>query len=435
MDFKRLCRQKSSRAACHPPFSALQFAAMDDSKLDEVQLRRRDPAAWTALLHHETDLQDVVVTAVSAKPIVTPASHHHRQQVIRYTLALANHTDPITFIGKTTNATEVNFYRRVAPQLPGLSPRCWYTHLRQGQGLIILSDVPNHFPPASWTIDDVEDVVAQMTRWHAAFWQQEARLQREGFDHFIGIRTYDWAELHELESLYFEEGPAAIISDHAIYNARNLAPRLLRAANGLAVMRSLSGWPGILAESHLTAVADLLDDPVPMLERLRHLPVTLLHGNPHTYHWRLTLFGQRQLFDWQEAKIGAGVLDLVYFLEQFERLYNDESGGIRVRPYWPATEETIIDSYLLGLSAELGKQLDARAFRQAIPAARCLYVLLHWLPQFADWFAEMPNVYVWQRLNRMSDEQLQGTMYEPMVGLRPYLANVFQRFLRAYRTL
>ncbi|MFQ5420382.1 MAG: phosphotransferase [Anaerolineae bacterium] len=408
---------------------------MDEPKLDEGQLRRRDPAAWTALLHHEPDLQDVVVTAVSAQPITTPASYRRRQQVIRYTLALAGHTDPVTFIGKTTNPAEANFYQHIAPQLPDLAPRCWYVHQRQGRGWIILNDVPNHFPPQTWSVQALEEVIGQMTGWHSAFWRQQKRLERDGFAHFIGERTYGWTELQTLESVYFEEGPAAVISNHAIYNAHNLAPRFLRAANGLAVMRSLHGWPGILAESHLTAVADLLDDPVPILEPLRELPVTLLHGDPHTYHWRLTLFGEQRLFDWQKAGIGPGVLDLVSFLEQFERLNNAEGGGIRVRPSWPATEETIIDSYLLGMSAELGKKFNARACRQAIMAARCLFVLLHWMPQFADWFADMPNVYAWQRLNRMSDEQLLGTMYEPMVGLRPYLANVFQRFLHAYRTL
>lgn len=72
----------------------------------------------------------------------------------------------------------------------------------------------------------------------------------------------------------FEQGVA--LSRHAIHSAGRLAPLFLRAANGLVVMRALDGWPGVMGESHLSAVADLLDDPVPMLAPLLDLPLTLL---------------------------------------------------------------------------------------------------------------------------------------------------------------
>jgi hypothetical protein len=186
----------------------------------------------------------------------------------------------------------------------------------------------------------------------------------------------------------------------------------------------------------LTAVADLLDDPLPMLQPLRELPLTLLHGNPFSYHWRTTFLGGRCLIDWQKAAIGPGICDLVNFIEQFDLLYfGAERWPMQMRPECLLSEETMIDSYLLSLSSKLNNQFNAREMRLAIPAARCLYVIINWFPYFAGWFADMPNRYTWQKVNRMSDEQLKGTAFEPIAGFRPYLAAVFQRFLQAYRML
>jgi hypothetical protein len=409
---------------------------MNESKLDVAQLQKRDPTAWTALLCSELEAENVVVTAVSAEPLRTLFPHSNSRQVMRYVLTLTDHTDPITFIAKHTNGTEAVFYRDITPRIPSLAPRCWFAHIVGDEGWIVMDDVPNHFPPHKWSSDDVEDVIGDMVSLHTTFHNRAAEMRSYGFPHFIGEREYTWQELRQEQAVYFEEGPAALLSEHAIHSAGQLAPVLLQAANGLSVMRALGGWPGVLGESHLTVAADLLDDPVPILEPLVNLPETLLHGDPHCHHWHLTLFDERRLIDWQQAVVGPGVCDLVSLLEQFDLLYEDGSRwNIQVRSERPATEETIIDSYLLAMRNRLGSSFDARAVRQAIPAARCLYVLTNWLPHFATWFSQMPNKYTWQKVNRMSDEQLTGTIFQPLIGFRPYLAAVFQRFLRAYRTL
>ncbi|MCP4429098.1 MAG: hypothetical protein GY803_31825, partial [Chloroflexi bacterium] len=130
------------------------------------------------------------------------------------------------------------------------------------------------------------------------------------------------------------------------------------------------------------------------------------------------------------------VCDLVSFVDQFDMLYGgDGRWPIQLRPEWPITEETMIDSYLLSLSTQLGDKFNARDMRLALPAARCLHVLTNWFPYFANWFSDMPNKFTWQKVNRMSDEELINTTFQPMVGFRPYLTGVFQRFLRAYRML
>ncbi|MBL1129989.1 MAG: hypothetical protein D8M54_16015 [Chloroflexi bacterium] len=408
---------------------------MKESRMVTAQLQKRDPLAWSVLLRERLGKADVVVTAVSSKPLRFP-SHHGR--VSRYLLALEGHSDPITVIGKRTTPLEVQFYQHLAPQLPRLTPPCYFIHPPDDTeiGWLVLADVPNDISPERWGLEDVEAIITRLADYHAVFWGQEETLERAGLPHFLGGAPYTWEELRQEQAIYFDQGPAAMLSDHALQHAGQLAPLLLKAANGVAVMRALGGWPGILGESHLAAAADLLDDPAPMLEPLRQLPPTLLHGAPHSYHWQLSLFDDVYLLDWQKAAIGPGICDLVNFLEQFELLYADgDRCNMGVRPFWPLSEETMVDSYLIGMRARLGPTFQGRAVRQALSAARCLYVLVNWFALFAEWFAEMPNPYVWQKINTLPEDELMGSAHEPIARVRPYLQGVYGRFLQAYRSL
>jgi hypothetical protein len=409
---------------------------MNQSQVDVVQLQKRDPAAWTALLRMDLEDDGVQVTAVTAEPIRISAKGHYRRHVSRYILTLDGYADPITLIGKLTNREETIFYQEMSAHLPDLPPRCLYTHLTDDHGWIVLEDAPDDYPAATWTPNDTEALVEQMASLHAFFWQRDDDLRQLGLPHFIEGKEYTWEELRRDQAIYFEQGPAAVLSQHAIHNAGRLAPTLLSAANGLTVIRNLGGWPGILSESHIEAAISLLDDPVPMLEPLKRLPATLFHGNPHAHHWHLSLLGDFRLLDWHELRIGPGLLDLVSFMEQFDLLYeSDNRSQILIRSERNVTDETMIDSYLLTMSARLGGEFDARAMRMAIPAARCLHVLSSWMPHFAGWFSDMPNKYTWQKVNRMSDEQLAGTVFHSIIYFRPYLSGVFDRFLQAYKTL
>jgi hypothetical protein len=191
-----------------------------------------------------------------------------------------------------------------------------------------------------------------------------------------------------------------------------------------------------MGESHLLAVSDLLDDPVPMLEPLSRLPQTLLHGDMHMYHWHVTLFDQRRLLDWAKVTVGPSIYDLVSFQERFDLLFSgDELRPVYAREHAPIDEETIIDSYMLAMKTQLGKQFDAREMRRSLAAARCLYVILNWFPYFAGWFDQMPDAYTWQRVNRMPIDDMPATKVRTMLVYRPFLKRVFRRFLQAYRML
>lgn len=413
---------------------------MDESRVDVAQLLRRDPQAWTALLSQEPGLEDVVVTAVTSQPIIRKLSPgDDSPRVTRYVLVLADHSDAITLIGKETTAAEVDFYRDIAPTIPSIAPHCYLTHMSEDRGWVILDDVPNHVWPGKWSASDVEDVIDDLVLFHVQYWDQ-ARIQ-DRFPWLMHMvdrdrKTYDWPELRSELGPYFDKGPSALVSDHAIRHLGRLAPRFLEAANGLAVMRALGGWPGVIGESHLAAVSDLLDDPVPMLDPLTRLPQTIIHGDMHMYHWHVTLFDQRRLLDWGKVTIGPSIYDLVSFQERFDLLIsNDETRPVFAREESPIDEETIIDSYMLSMKAELGKQFDARETRRSLAAARCLYVLLNWFPYFAGWYDQMPDVYTWQRINRMSVDEMPTAKVRSMLVYRPFLKRVFRRFLQSYRML
>ncbi|MBK8902649.1 MAG: hypothetical protein IPM53_15785 [Anaerolineaceae bacterium] len=409
---------------------------MRQSKLLATQLQRRDPNAWTALLRDTMEVEDLVVTAVSARPI-SPHTKNSRRMT-RYLLGLAGHSDPISLIGRHIEAVEAAFYRDFALRLPHLTPGCLFLHQAEpnGSGWAVLDDVPNDIDAGRWAVSDVNAIVDKLAHLHATFIDQADDLTGAGLPLLLDRTAYPWSTLVSQQAVYFEEGPAAILSEHALTQAGQLAPLFLQAANGLVVMRDLGGWPGILGESHLTAVSDLLDDPVPLLEPLRQLPPTLLHGDPNNHHWRVTVFEDHRLTGWQTAAVGPGICDLVSFIEQFGLLENGEPGsGFKTRPLWPVNEETIIDSYLLALSHRLGSRVNTRMLRQAIPAARCLYVLTHWFPHFATWFDEMPNKFTWQKVNRMAPNEFANTPLQGFMQLRPYLSGVFERFILAFRSL
>ncbi len=382
------------------------------------------------------EIEGLVVTAVSAKPI-NPYTKSSRRMT-RYLLSLAGHADPISLIGRYIDPVEAAFYAEFAPRLPTLTPGCLFLHQTETNsgGWAVLDDVPNDISPEKWSVADVNAIVEKLAHLHALFNDQESNLTGAGLGLLLDRTTCQWESLVAENSVYFEEGPAAILSEHAMIQAGQLAPLFLQAANGLVVMRDLGGWPGILGESHLAAVADLLDDPVPLLEPLRQLPVTLLHGDPNNHHWRVTVFDDQRLTGWQTAVVGPGIFDLVSFIEQFSLLEVAESGAmLKTRPSWPVDEETMIDSYMLALSQRLGNRVNTRALRQAIPAARCLHVMTNWFPHFATWFEEMPNKYTWQKVNRMADQDFVDTPLQGFLQLRPYLSDVFERFLLAYRSL
>lgn len=389
------------------------------------QLRQHDLDAWTEVVCHNSQLDHLYVQAIKTERITS--------QQVRYELDIYGISDPLTLIGRNATPRESYFYRGVASNFPNLIPTPWLNHWDARDSWLVLPDAPHDRLPEQWQAGDVNDMLGDLALLHASHWGKKQTLfSYRWLPLLLGVNRKNQKSLHKRLS----DEERGIVSEHALRSVQGLTNEWLAAAKGLRLLIDMDGWPEVLDERHLRVMADLLDDPVPMLFRLRELPLTLIHGYPGIYNWRVSVLGARTLLDWQSVAIGPGIWDLVTFLETFG-LLQDNQMAWKVRGEWPLAEETMIDSYLLTLSAELGSSAETRTLRQAIPAARCLYILLTWLPRFYKWFDRLPDDIttrrqIWRAINEYDEHELAGTIYAPISGLRPYLAETFHRFLKSY---
>ena len=394
------------------------------------ELQQLDPNSWTRLLRQTNGVADMQVLSVKTEEA---ASNY-----TRYVLEIEGTSDPVTLLGKRTTPREAYFYREFIDPRPRLAPRCWLTHIKDEYGWIVLSDIPHDKRPSDWRSGDVSAMLQNLASQHAMYWGcKETLLEQEWLPFLLG-RERRSRRHSSIKKNYPAWTPQAV-SEHAMQTVQGLAPRWLEAANGLNTLLDLDGWQGVLGEKHLRAMGDLLDDPLPMLHPLRELPLTLVHGYPGQFNWRVSVLDTHHLVDWQEVAIGPGVCDLMAFIETFGLLHDDQMNW-SAREEWPLAEETMIDNYILAISAELGADAQTREMRRAIPAARCLYILLTWLPRFNHWFSQLPTDRIarrdiWQSINRYDEADLAGTLYQPIAGLRPYLRQTFHRFLRSFYQL
>lgn len=390
------------------------------------QLRSQRPRAWSAILAQEPEMAGVVVTQVTREKI--------KPGLIRFILELADHHEPITLIGKETNSTEAQFYRELGRRLPYLTPRCWFSHVHGEQSWVVLDEVSALRPPERWSDGDAETVVKALASLHVEFWDREDLLDKHRWliNPLEGIALDQRYQLRsrvlEQRAFYAQLGLSVNLSDHAIWSLGRLAPRFMHAAASIAFLRRCGGWPGVLEMEQLDAAAELLDDPMPILYTLRDQPLTLQHGCPTNQHWHVTFFGGARLLDWQQISAGPGITDLVHLVEQFDWLAAD-SGQFVPRASGIMNEETLVDSYILHLAAELGPLCDTRAIRQSLAAARCFHLLSYWLPRLADWFIAAQQQ--GHTLLHLTDADLTTAHLASLVALKPQLKATAQRFFAA----
>lgn len=390
------------------------------------QLQQLDHNAWTELLRLHTG--DRLLTAVGVEAIRRDAQGEH------YQIALSGYHDPIALVGRRVGAREAQFYAQLATTAGVPAARCAFSYLDADASWVVLEETPHALPPAEWHAETVAAIVRRLAGLHSLFWQDDRTLRRHWLpDYLAPRRRHAPSDSPDLAGL----------SEQAAQQVGPLAPVWRAAQAGVRALLELDGWPGVLEEKHLRAAADLLDDPLPLLHPLRQLPPTLIHGYPGIYNWRVdATLDAYHLVDWRQVARGPGVCDLATFLETFGLLL-DQQTVYRVREEWPSTEETMVDTYILHLAATLGPAAETHAVRRALPAARCLYLLTHWFPRFHKWFGQLPanpatRRAMWQAVSTPtgaeSDTAL-ATVYRPIAGLRPFLAQAFRRFLHAYHQL
>ena len=414
-------------------------------KIDELKMQR--PSAWSRLLAQNPATRGTVVTGVKKeKKLLIPGGQ-------RYLLQMAGYEEAAVLVGKNTNATEAIFFADLSPHLSSLTSYCWLSHVAGDQSWVILDEVYNDWPMNKWTAIDVESIIDQLIFLHSEFWERESHLAEFGLEMRLSQSfpsnqaSYGKEKNQAFGEKVLQPGPQdrridagqraddLFISEHAQNTAGELAPIFQQAALGLQAIQMVGGWPGVVEQEHIEALSDLLDDPVPMLYPLRQAPTTLSHGDPAPKKWFISLFGETILVDWVDIKIGPGIYDLISFIEQFD-IIETPDGTWSQRENWPISEETIIDTYLLGMGQSLGNRFDARAVRESIPAARCFYTIVNWLPRFNKWLdLDYVNSEAWADYAKMSDQELIELGFGQMASLRPHLAGLFKRLLEAYYSL
>lgn len=385
-------------------------------------LQAGDIASWTHLARQKNQNLELVVTNITQ----TPAPHG-----TRYTLTLKQHSDPITLIAQKTTAQEARFYAQLSsPQTPLLVP-CWFSHVKGKTGWIILEELPSPRSPFAWQGSDALEMMTELAMWHADYWDDTTFFRHHRWLPYYLGNTRNRLNL-------FPPKTEAQLSWQALQTTQNLAPRWLQVKEAMTLLFEVEGWLGVIDERHLRAAADLIDDPLPLFHTLRQLPMSVLHGYAGIYNWRATGWAGVRLLEWGHVSIGPSILDLVAYLETFDLLM-DGRGNWTLREEQLVSEETLIDTYLLTLSAELGKACNSHELRRAIPAARCLHTLLHWFPRLHFWISQLPTEpelrhELWHNL---SDDTLsEDSEGRPAIApLRQHLTLTFHRFLRSYYQL
>ena len=407
------------------------------------ELRRLNPQAWTALLAQDIDHGSILVTAVEREELKLEI------KAFRYLLSLDGYLEPITLIGKKTNAAEALFFGNFANKISGIAPHCLISHLEGDLGWVIHEEPYNNYRPVEWTARDIERIIDRLVRLHTETWGQEEELARVGFAHLLEGEMPDIGEEipnKEAQALLqpielskriasWERGDLSLPSDHAINNAGNLGFDLIQSAVALEKIVQRGGWPGVFEDVHRQAAADLLDDPMPMFFPLSQLPQSLIHGNAAPEAWYLDLLGSCQLSDWRSAKIGPPIYDLVCLILNIG-LIEPKEGTTSLKYAWPITEETIVDSYILAMGQRLDSEFSPALVRQVLPAVETLYILTVGIPKLAQWIEKLDGEkFNWQSAWVGDYDKISDVGYSHFDALRSYWSALFTRFLSAYSSL
>ncbi len=153
-------------------------------------------------------------------------------------------------------------------------------------------------------------------------------------------------------------------------------------------------WLRCLPPRIRTLVTGLWRDPSPILERLRSLPHSVIHGDPGPQHFGLSTCGEEErivLIDWEFVAWGPPIIDLVHLVlfRQFDRVPS--------RGYCRSACERYFDSVPDGtwqlprgesrrMAWELGTALWVLAYGQRHGQALC-QVPVGQRPQHPSWVA------------------------------------------------
>jgi hypothetical protein len=177
---------------------------------------------------------------------------------------------------------EASFYRILSDQIPIQVPRLMAAH--PGGEWLVLSLLSGGRPPEQWQPDDFFLAIDQLVLLHDRFWGL-------GED----LRTFTWLA-------------RPLDADLDIY--------VTAASTGLQHMLESSKTNELTQDIDLVYLLQrLVRHADSIAEELLKTPVTLIHGD----YWPGNLYmnpdGSLVAYDWQEAGIGPGILDLFTYIQ------------------------------------------------------------------------------------------------------------------------
>jgi len=274
------------------------------------------------------------------------------------TVGIADRATPVELILKVSrSAIESRFYGDLAADLPVETPRIVARGADAGGGWILMERVKAR-PSDTWSDAELEVVVRDMARFHAANWGTAQRLRRE------------W--LTEIT----EPVAAAMATE--------------RLAMLPALRESWMADPehGLFDGETVDRFQSALEDIVDLARPLWDAGTTLVHGDYWFHNVLLTDDGRRIMIDWQEPMIWSGLWELAYFINLLPVV-----GSTDYRPM-PVPEQVISGWYRDQLAVS-GVTLEDELFDLALQSASVLHPLIHWIPQLhggagSDRFAHDP---------------------------------------------
>ena len=236
---------------------------------------------------------------------------------------------------------EVCFYRNLTDQLPVRVPHLFAAD-PDGEWLI-LDMLPLEKKPENWNPYDYLTAVEQLVALHDRFWGLGADLA-----------AYPWLA-------------RPLGTDYAIYiqAATSGVNRLVEKGDSYLVNRDPKLVP---------MIRRLVEHADQIAANLRSAPGTLLHGDYWPGNITIDNEGGFFIYDWQQASIGPGVLDVFYFIQASQWFFNP----------LPITPEELVKHYRAHLSTATHHHWDDYEWAVLWDSALLWNFLTNWVDLLAN---------------------------------------------------
>ena len=236
---------------------------------------------------------------------------------------------------------EVFVYRNLTEQLPVRIP-CLFASHPDGNWLI-MEMLPLERKPESWTPSDYLLAIEQLVALHDRFWGL-------GTD----LAAYPWLArpLGTDTAIYIQ---AATTGVHKLVD---------KSANNL-----LTNDPNLIR-----MIVNLVEHANQIAAALRTAPATLLHGDYWPGNITIGVDGGFFIYDWQQASIGPGVLDLYHFIQASQWYFNP----------LPITPEELVTHYRSCLSTAAHYNWDDSDWAMLWDYALLWNFLINWVDMLVN---------------------------------------------------